>query len=386
MVADAPVMMRPITVLDLRDTYEIGGPGKTILETYRAIDSSRFRLHLGVFLTRQENGESPFVAAAQRIGMPVHAIRGFNQFDPRLVWRVASLVRTIGVDIVHAHEVKSDVITYLASFLRRVPIVTTLHGWFGDRPKDRAFIALDQRVARGFDRVIAVSERISADMSAAGVGPARLRLLHNAIVLERYRRTGQSGFLAELVGCPLTGPVIATIGRLSAEKGHADLIEALGIVARKGHSVSAVLAGDGPERAALADRIRTLGLEDRVHLPGYVQAPERILEEIDLMVLPSHTEGLPNAALEALAMEVPVLATRVGGTPEVVTDGETGCLVEPKSPAALADALADFLRDPEPWRMMARRGRERVETRFSFETRTRRLEAIYAELVGDQRA
>jgi glycosyltransferase involved in cell wall biosynthesis len=373
--------MRPITVLDLRDTHEIGGPGKTILETYREIDSSRFCLHLGVFLTRHENGDSPFVSAAKRIGMPVHAIRGFNQFDPRLIWRVASLVRTIGVDIVHAHEVKSDVIAYLASCLRRVPIVTTLHGWFGDGPKDRAFIALDQRVARGFDRVIAVSERIHDDVSAAGIDPSRLRLLRNAIVLERYRRTGRSGFLAELVGRPLTGPVISTIGRLSAEKGHADLVDALAIVARQGHTVSAVLAGDGPERAALTDRIRTLGLADRVHLPGYVEAAERVLEETDLMVLPSHTEGLPNAALEAFAMGVPVLATGVGGTPEVVTDGETGRLVEPRNPAALAEAMADFLRDPEPWKMMGRRGRSVVERQFNFQKRTRALEAIYSELI-----
>jgi glycosyltransferase involved in cell wall biosynthesis len=372
-------------VLDLRDTYEIGGPGKTILETYRAVDATRFRLHLAVFLTRNERLESPFVTAALRLGMPVHAIRGYNQFDPRLVWRLARLVRDVGADIVHAHEVKSDVLTYLASFLHRVPIVTTLHGWLGNTPKGRLFTRIDRQVARGFDRVIAVSERIRDDISAAGVRPGRLVLLHNAIVLDRYRRTGRTGALAELLGRAPDGPVLASIGRLSPEKGHADLIEALAIVAARGQQLTAVLAGDGPERSRLTERIRARGLEDRVHLVGYVDPPQRILEETDLMVLPSHTEGLPNAALEALAMGVPVLATRVGGTPEVIADGETGRLVEPRNPREMADAILDYLADPARWKDMAADGRRMVERRFDFGARTRALEALYDELVTEAR-
>jgi glycosyltransferase involved in cell wall biosynthesis len=373
--------VRPINVLHLRDTHEIGGPGKTILETHRAIDPSRVRLSLGVFLTRNETGESPFVAAARDYGMPVHFIRGYNQYDPRLIWRVVDLVRSQSIDIVHAHEVKSDVVAWLASKLRRVPIMTTMHGWIGNGRKQRLFIGLDQRVVRRFDRVIAVSGQIHRELTAAGVSSDRLRLLHNAIVLDRYRRTGQRGWLAQAAGGPVPGPVLASIGRLSFEKGHADLIEAIGVLARRGRRVSLVLAGDGPERARLTEQIRALGLEGSVFLPGYLAEPQRLLEEADLMVLPSHTEGLPNAVLEALAMDVPVLATRVGGTPEVVTHGETGWLVPPREPELMADAIEAFLADPAAWRLMAGRGRAVVEAQFSFEHRTRRLEALYAEMM-----
>jgi glycosyltransferase involved in cell wall biosynthesis len=149
--------------------------------------------------------------------------------------------------------------------------------------------------------------------------------------------------------------------------------------------MTAVLVGDGPERTRLVERIQALGLAETVHLPGYLAQPERILEETDLAVLPSHTEGLPNAALEALVMEVPVLATRVGGTPEVITDGETGRLVEPRSPQALASALMEFARDPLPWKHMAARGKAMVDTHFNFRTRTRELESIYAELAAGSR-
>jgi glycosyltransferase involved in cell wall biosynthesis len=372
---------RPIRVLDLRDTYEIGGPGKTILETYRFIDRSRFDLHLGVFMTPREGTDTPFLIEARKYGMPVHYIHGANQYDPRLIGRTAALVRALDIDIVHAHEVKSDVISWLASRLRRVPIVTTLHGWIGNTPRQRAFIALDKRIARRFDMVLAVSAKIRQDLLDAGVPANRIRLVHNAIVMDRYQRTGERGVLASLVGRDVPGPVLACVGRLSAEKGHADFVEALGLVAQRGHRVSAVLAGDGPERPRLEARIAALGLQDSVLLPGYLDRPQRVLEETDLMVLPSHTEGLPNAALEALAMDVPVLATRVGGTPEVIEDGVTGRLVPPHDPPAMAAAIEDFLAHRQAWSEMAVRGHAAIGTRFDFRARTRRVEDLYTELV-----
>lgn len=373
--------MKTINVLHLRDTYEIGGPGKTILETHRAIDSSRFRLHLGVFLTQAESADTPFVLAARDAGMPVHEVRGVNQYDFRMVGRVVELIKALDIDIVHAHEVKSDVIAWLVARRHRVPIVTTLHGWISGGTKRRLFTEIDKRIVLSFDRVIAVSDPIRAEMAARGIRADRLSLVHNAIVIERYRRSGQTGYLAELVGRSVPGPVLTSIGRLSPEKGHPDLIEALAIVHGRGCRPSLVLAGDGPARATLEAQAYALGLADAVHFLGYVSQPERLLEETDLMVLPSHTEGLPNAALEALAMEVPVLATRVGGTPEVVIDGETGRLVSARSPNALADAIVDFVADPAHWRRLAGNGRRLVVSRFDFKARTRRVEGIYTDLL-----
>lgn len=374
-------MSEPITIIELRDTYEVGGPGKTIIETFRALDPDRFRCHLAVFLASGETGQTPFVRAAQACGMPVHFIRGVNRYDPRLVLELASLSRRLRADIVHAHEVKSDAIAYLASRARRVSIVTTLHGWIGNSWKQRALIALDRRLVPRFDAVIAVSGRIRDEAAAAGVPSDRLHLLHNAIVVERYHRTGDTGFLRQLIGRDLPSPIVVSIGRLSPEKGHADLIDALGIAAARGRCLSTVLVGDGPERSRLLEKIKSLNLEGSVHLVGHVESPERVLQEVDLMVLPSHTEGLPNAALEALVMEVPVLATNVGGTPEVVRDGDTGGLVEPRTPAALAAALIDFAIDPSKWKLMAVRGRRLVESQFDFRARTRALESLYLNTV-----
>jgi len=374
--------MRTIKILHLRDTYEIGGPGKTILETFRAIDRERFRLHLGVFVEHGDSGDSPFTIEARRLGFPVHFVRGRHSYDPTMIRNVCNLVKALQIDIVHAHEVKSDVIAYLASRFCPVAIMTTLHGWIGNGLKDQALIALDKRIVRKFDRVIAVSRQIERELLVAGVSKENLRLLHNAIVVEKYQRTGIRGALHEVLGRHVDRPVIASVGRLSAEKGHADLIDAISLVKQSGHIVSLVVIGDGPERPKLVRQIQLLGLEEVVHMLGYIQAPQRLLEEVDLMVLPSHTEGLPNAALEALLMEVPVLATRVGGTPEVITDGETGRLVSPHSPHDLAAGILEFLNSPELWKQMALRGRDVVKTCFDFQARTRRLEAIYSQALG----
>lgn len=373
------VFDRPITVLDLRDTHDVGGPGKTIIETFRALDASRFRMHVGVFAGSRVPAETPFVAAARAVGLPVHAISGRSQFDPRLAWRLSGLIRTLKVDIVHAHEVTSDLVTVLAAAIRPVATMTTLHGWIGNSRRQQLMGALDRRLARRFDRVVVVSQRMMRQLGRRGFRPGQVRLLHNAIVLERYEQRPR-GALAELLGHELKQPVLGSIGRLSVEKGHADLLEAVALVKARGLQVSLVLVGDGPARADLEAMTRRLSLGDQVHFTGYLEHPQHLLNDFDLAVLPSHTEGLPNAALEALAMRVPLLATRVGGTPEVVTDGETGRLVEARSPRALAEGIEEFVAAPQEWSAMAARGRVTVEQRFDFKARTRALETMYVEL------
>ncbi len=373
--------MRRIKILELRDTHEIGGPGKTILETYRAIDHSRFDVQLAVFRAPGDRSETPFLTAARAVGMPIHEVPAHGPYDPRLVWNLAALVRDQVFDIVHAHEGSSDVVTYAMRAIHRVPIVSTAHGFIGNSAKQRFMIALDKRVLRAFDRVIAVSRKMQRDLIAARVPASKVTLLHNGIVLENYPRTGERGAIEALIGRQLPRPIIVSIGRLSPEKGHADLVDALALATSHGRRVTAVFAGDGPSRAELTARIQAAGLQDWVHLPGYVQQPARLLQDADLMVLPSHTEGLPNAALEAFALEVPVLATRVGGTPEVITDGVSGRLVPAHSPEALAAGITAYLDEPATWKQWAHEGRRIVEAQFDFKTRTSALEAIYEEMI-----
>ncbi len=223
---------------------------------------------------------------------------------------------------------------------------------------------------------------MKASLEQDGFDPSRLSLVHNAIVTRKYKNEGHRGYLSSKTGTGLKGPIIGSVGRLSREKGHADFIEAISLVVRQGYEADFVLVGDGPEKEALRAQIRRLGLEGRVHLPGYLDDMPGVYQDLDLMVLPSYTEGLPNVVLESLAMGVPVIATRVGGTPDIISDDVSGVLIEPNSPETLAVKIAEFLDSRERFHRMAAAGRANVIANFDFAARTRRIETIYEELAS----
>lgn len=375
-----------INILHLRDTHEIGGPGKTILETVSHIDNSRFKLHIGVFKTRREKEDSPFVTEGRRRGFSVHSIDSFNQFDPRIVLGVIRLVNELGIDLIHTHETKSDIIGLMAARCSGRPVITTVHGWIFNTLKQRIYIGMDKKSLRYFDRVIAVSEKMRNELLACSVPRERIDLLHNGIVVENYKNSGKRGFLNTLAQCAKNRPVIGTVGRLSREKGHRDLVIAVSLILKQGLDISCFIIGDGPEREHLEKLISDLSLQNNVFLTGYLREPQRAIEDLDLFVLPSYTEGLPNVVLESLLMDVPVIATRVGGTPDVIENGTHGVLVEPGSPADLAAAITDFSGDPKKYRLMAQAGKNQVITRFNFTNRTRQLENIYEDVIQAARS
>jgi len=366
-----------INILHLRDTAEIGGPGKTILETFNQIDEKRFAMHLGVFLTGSETEDSEFITEARKRGVNLRIIRSFHQYSPAIVATLIRLIRELDIHILHTHEKKSDILGYAAAYWAGIPVMATLHGWIRNNFKQKVFTFADRWVLKRHDALVAVSEEMKKILVRDGTDPGIIHVLYNSILTERYRRNGCRGYLAEAAGRPIPKPIIGTVGRLSPEKGHKDFIAAVDIVVRKGYECSFVIVGDGPEMPRLKEMIASRALESRVFLTGYLRDPVRVYEDLDLMVLPSYTEGLPNVVLEAMAMEVPVIATRVGGTPEVIEDGENGILVPPASPKAIAFALEEFLKKPDRYFAMVQSGKRTVATRFDFLERTRKLEAIY---------
>ena len=373
-----------INILHLRDTTEIGGPGKTILETFAHIDGKRFSMHLGVFLTGSESDDSAFIGEARGRGFNLHIVRSFHQYSPAIVYTLVRLIRELDIHILHTHEKKSDILGYAAACWAGIPVMATLHGWIRNNFKQRVFTVADRWVLKRHDALIAVSEEMKKKLVRDGTDPGIIHVLYNSILTERYRRNGCRGYLAEVAGRPTPKPIIGTVGRLSLEKGHKDFIAAVDIVVRKGYECSFVIVGDGPEMPRLREMITSRDLESRVFLTGYLRDPVRVYEDLDLMVLPSYTEGLPNVVLEAMAMEVPVIATWVGGTPEVIEDGENGILIPPASPEAIDDAVEEFLIKPDRYYSMVQSGKRIVETKFDFRERTRKLETIYEAIARKQ--
>jgi glycosyltransferase involved in cell wall biosynthesis len=368
-------------ILHLRDTVEIGGPGKTIFETVNTIKKDKYNIHIGVFTRWAENNTTPFIKEARNKGYNLHLIKSFNQFDPLILVNTLFLVKKLNIHIIHSHEFLSDVISMCIGGITKIPIITTLHGWICNTRKDQLYVKLDQKIIKRFDRVIVVSEDIKKKLQNSGISEQKIAVLHNCIKSAAFKKQGKKGYLNELIGVKLKKPVIGTIGRLSAEKGHEDFIEAAGIVIKKGYSANFILVGDGPDRKKLQDKIDHLNLSKNIFITGYVNDIRKVYEDLDLMILPSYTEGLPNVILEALSMEVPVIATAVGGTPEIIESPEIGVLVPPRQPEQLANAIITFLENTEKFKRKTRFGSILIEKKFNFIERTKKLEKIYDEVV-----
>jgi glycosyltransferase involved in cell wall biosynthesis len=297
---------------------------------------------------------------------------------------LARHLRSERADVFHTHTLAAaNALSRIAARVAGVPIVSHLHIENHFRPATRPLLrALDNRTARLAARLVAVSQATRAAYERQGYPRGRIELLYNGV---EPATSVPSGLRAEL-GLGDDGLVVALVGRLCDVKGQRELIEALG----SAPGVRAILVGDdleqgGEYRRFLEREAERLGVTDRVVFAGPRDDVDRVLADVDVLALPSWTEGLPLVALEAMARGRPVIATPVGGTAEAVVDGETGILVPPRDPQRLAEGLRRLAADPALRERLGAKGRERVAERFSAREMTRRMLEIYDEVAGSAR-
>jgi glycosyltransferase involved in cell wall biosynthesis len=291
---------------------------------------------------------------------------------------VAGHLRRLRADVLCCSGYKPDVIGWLAARRAGVPVVAIAHGWTAATFRVRLNEALDRLVMRRMDATVCVSEAQAVKVRRAGVDPRRVAVIRNAIRAEPFEHPDPAG-RKDLEGLFASPParVVGAAGRLSPEKGFDRFVAAAALVARADPGARFVLFGDGPLREALAQQVAAHGLRGRFVLAGFRTDLERFLPHWDMAVLPSFTEGLPVIVLEAAAAAVPVVATAVGGTPEVVEDGRTGYLVPPGNPAALAEGVLKLLRSESRRRDMGGRGRQVVHERFTFATQAAQYQRLF---------
>lgn len=294
---------------------------------------------------------------------------------------LADVLARLEADVLCVHGYKSDLLGRWAVRRRRIPVVAVSRGWTGEDLKVRLYEAVDRVCLRGMDRVVCVSEGQAAKVRRAGVPDTLSRVIHNAIHPERFASPDPANRQRLLDFFPSPpGRIVGAAGRLSRDKGFDVLLKAAAQLAREDASLGFVLFGDGPLRAHLARRAALAGLADRFVLAGFRTDLDRFMPFLDLLVLPSYTEGLPNVVLEACAAGVPVVATAVGGTPEVVDDGRSGFLVAPGDAVALAARIRDALASEEGRRALGEHGRERVLRDFTFPAQAREYRRLFLEL------
>jgi glycosyltransferase involved in cell wall biosynthesis len=335
-----------------------------------------------VFLSFAEGGRCrQFLSTARHHGF--EAV-GLNYDTPRLwsaVREIAGHLERVEADVLCCHGYKANLLGRIAARQRKIPVVAVARGWTAESFKVRLYERLDRFHMRWMDRVVCVSEAQAAKVRRAGVRAERMSVIYNAIDPTRFREpdTRYRAKLLRYFRQPRTH-IIGAAGRLSPEKGFDVLVAAAENVLRTHPSAGFVLFGDGPERARLQQQINAAGLNQTVILCGFRADLDRFLPHFDLLVLPSHTEGLPNVVLEAFGASVPVVATAVGGTPEVIEDGVSGYLVPPGDANQMAERIDEALARGDKLPEMGRKGRLCVQEKFGFETQARLYRDLFAQL------
>jgi glycosyltransferase involved in cell wall biosynthesis len=371
-------------VLDARVvTGAGGGPDKTILNSPRFFAKAGYRMLCAYMHPPGDAGFEQLKEKATAWGAPLFSIPDRGAWDWQVITRLLSLCRRERVRIWHGHDYKSNALGLLLRRFWPMHLVTTVHGWVKETRRTPLYYKIDQLCLPRYESVICVSQDLHDRCRACGVADDRCLVIENGIDTEQFRRGEPAAAAKAKLGLPAGRFVLGGVGRLSPEKGFDVLLHAARLLIADGLDVGVVIAGEGEEQANLGALAAKLGIAEHVRLLGYCGDVRPVFEAMDVFVLSSHREGLPNVVLEAMALETPVVATRIAGVPRLLGDGEAGLLVTPGSATELAAECARLARDERLQETLRHTGRRRVETSYSFAGRIQKIRAIYDALLSD---
>jgi glycosyltransferase involved in cell wall biosynthesis len=372
---------RPLQVLDLRDSPWFDGPGRTVLEVAEGLESSGIRVTVGSFGSGDAIDHAYLAEAAQR-GLPVLPVRETSAFDLKVAWQIRDFCRRSGTHLIHCHELRSNIYGLWAGRRLGIPVVATVHGWIANDTRGKAYTLADKILLRFFDAVVTVSHMLSQQLRSAGISAKKLSVVPNALDTRRYVYDAtDKAFRRELKIADNT-VLLANIGRLSPEKGQEFLLPAFHALLKEGFRAHLVLVGIGPDEQPLKHMAATLGVTSAVSFVGFRTDMRRIYNSADIVVQSSTSEGMPNVILEAMAMERPVVATEVGGTPELIVHGKHGLLVPPGSVADLSKALCQVMSDRSAAAEMSTHAARRVRLHFDSSSRLDTMRALYRRVAS----
>lgn len=369
-----------IKVLHLRSSAGAGGgPEKTILNTGSLIDKNTFDYHI-TYLRHKENNLEPIRRQAEQLHLNFTELPGGRIIDLSQLIGIKKLIANIDADILHCHDYKTDVYGVLLKISGgRFKLVTTLHGWILGKGLKKLYVSLDKAILPFFDLVIAVSAPIAE--TARKKGAKHVELIHNAIDETAWRpETACLDFVQEL---PDAIKSVGFVGRISKEKGPLDFVKIAARVLEFLPACRFAVAGDGPLLQEMQTMVSDMGIKADFVFLGQL-SPERtknLYRRVNLVLSPSHTEGLPNTLLEACAMQKPVVATDVGGVASLIENGFNGFLFSKGDIEGMSQAVIRILKDDELAIKLGLNGRQRICDAFSFKKRVRRIQEIYTALI-----
>lgn len=378
----------PVRLLELRNTYKWGGgPDKTILLSAESHDPARVEVVVA-YVRDIRDSEFQITQKAKEMGLTYYEIPESGKLDIRVFGAIRDIVRRHDINLIHGHDYKSDFFAYFVSRFMKKPdlaVISTAHAWVMLGPRGRFYRWMDLLLMKRFDRLIAVSESTKEEMIRAGVPDDLITMIHNGIDTRVWNPDGfhPTAFRRE-VGVPDDCLVIGYVGRIMPEKDLHTWLRAAAIVHKRIPEARFLIVGEGREGTTLEELTALttqLGLSGRVLFPGYRRHLQPVYAALDLFVLSSRREGLPNSLLEAMAMSLPVVTTDVAGAKELVVHEETGLVVPQGRPRELAGAMLQILSDDSVRVRMREAGRQRVEKNFSFSLRLHRIEQLYEDVI-----
>ena len=385
---------RPVRVLRVIARLNVGGPALHV--TYLARGLAERGYETTLVAGDVARGEASMSFVAEQAGVEIVTLPGLSRElspvrDALAAFRLARLIRKLRPDVVHTHTAKAGAVGRTAALLawpRRPVVVHTFHGhvlrgYFGTGGT-LVFRAIETLLARASDRLIAVSPEVRDELVALHVAPReRFSVVRLGIELEpRVRFDGDPPEVRRRHGIPEGKFVVGWFGRMTAVKRTDDLLTMLAGVRERGVDALLLLVGDGDDRERLEQRAHDLGLARSCLFLGYQKDVAPWYAICDAVVLTSASEGTPVTIIEALAAGRPVVATKVGGVPDVVDEGETGFLVRPHDTHALAERLEILAGDPVRRRAMGDLGRARMLERYAVERLVDDVDALYRELLA----
>jgi glycosyltransferase involved in cell wall biosynthesis len=384
-----------LRVLRIFSRLNIGGPSLHVILLSAGLRPLGYETRLVV--GRESPREGNMLALAAEKSVNCEAMAGLGREiapvqDLRALVGLFRLMRAWRPEIVHTHTAKAGLLGRLAARAAGVPTVVhtyhghVLRGYFS--PATTAFFRwLETRLATAADALVAVSESVKQDLVSLGIAPAeKIRVVPLGLELGHLAARLPRGVLRAEAGIPEGAPLVGMVGRLVPIKDVPTFLRAARIVRETRPEARFALVGDGEERPALESLCRELGLDGKVTFFGWRRDLAAVYGDLDVVVNASRNEGTPVALIEALAAARPVVATRVGGTPDLLGEGERGRLVPPGEPEALAEAVLETLTGSEAARRRALAGREHVLARHSSDRLVRDVDALYRELRAAKKA
>lgn len=388
----------PMRILSIVEATTINAVAKVVLEFDRAAselqksaaDFPEIEGSIVTFERRSDHTGSPnaFVSAAREQGLVVDVIPERRRFDLSVLTTLRKMIKERRPGIVVTHSVKSHFLLWRSHISRQYPWVAFHHGYTTTDRKMRLYNRVDRWSLPAADRIITVCQAFAKDLSRnVGVALDDISVQHNSIRPQLTASDIEAQAVRSSFSIATDERIVLAVGRLSKEKAHVDLLAAFSRLRASNPEAKArlIIVGDGPERGRLETAADSFGCKESVVFAGQVSDVRPFYAAADVFVLPSHSEGSPNVLLEAMAAEIPVVATKVGGVPEMVEDNVSALLVQANDPPTLAAAIARVLTEDDLAQRLTANASTLVATRYTPENYVRSLTEIYGEVMEARR-